>query len=175
MVEGPYGNSEPLHKYENCLFITGGTGISGAIPYLLDHISKSASNSTKTSNISLIFTAKQVAMIRYITSQHLRPCFDRNDIQTTFYVTSTESSMAVNNKISSTVALPQEITLGRPDITTSITDFLKEVKEAGPAGGRTAVFVCGPATMADEARAALHQVLKSGKQDIAYFEETFGW
>ncbi|KAG4427165.1 hypothetical protein IFR05_017352, partial [Cadophora sp. M221] len=34
LIEGPYGETQPLHKYENVLFIVGGTGIAVPLSYL---------------------------------------------------------------------------------------------------------------------------------------------
>jgi len=42
-------------------------------------------------------------------------------------------------------------------------------------GQRVAVLVCGPSAMADEARIAVHGVMKRGCFGIEYFEESFGW
>ncbi|KAE8441763.1 hypothetical protein EG329_004321 [Mollisiaceae sp. DMI_Dod_QoI] len=177
MIEGPYGTSEPLHHYENILFITGGTGISGAVSYLQDHIAKSASRSTRTNNISLIFAAKQLAMIRYMAARELGPILGRSDVHATFHVTSPRESAASGseNAVSISSSSDMEVSYGRPDVKAAISSFVGEISDAGSAGGRIAVFVCGPAAMADDARAAVHQVLKSGKREVAYFEETFGW
>ncbi|EXJ78504.1 hypothetical protein A1O1_08905 [Capronia coronata CBS 617.96] len=75
-IEGPYGERGPLHIYENVIFIVGGTGISGALPYLQDHIIRAASppsatsqsEGTRTRDITLVWTTKQSAMIRDIAS-----------------------------------------------------------------------------------------------------------
>lgn len=178
-MEGPYGTTEPLHIYENVIFITGGTGISGAVSYLQDHIAKSASSSTRTNNISLIFAAKQLAMICDIATHELGPTLSRSDVRTTFHVTSPQESAAADKE--NATSLPGsssselEVSYGRPDVKAVILSFVGEINDAGSAGGRIAVLVCGPPSMADEARAAVHQVLKNGKREVAYFEETFGW
>ncbi|EEH07912.1 ferric-chelate reductase [Histoplasma capsulatum G186AR] len=67
-----------------------------------------------------------------------------------------------------------DIQPGRPDIGNII---MASVREAGDQRTRvrTAVLVCGPAEMADEARMAVHAVLKQGYRDVEYFEESFGW
>lgn len=179
MIEGPYGKPEPLHHYENVIFITGGTGVACAIPYLRDHIVKSASSSTRTRNINLIFAAKQTAMIRSIAISELKPILDRSDVHATFYATSGQESAAAIRRRDDEPSLgssldDMEICPGRPNIKAAILDFVDEVN-ASSVGGRIAVLVCGPAAMADESRAAVHQVLKNGKQGVAYFEETFEW
>ena len=59
---------------------------------------------------------------------------------------------------------------GRPDVRESVR------KMAGDAGkGRIAVVACGPARMADQARAACVEVLGGGFDGVEYFEESFKW
>jgi Ferric reductase NAD binding domain len=172
LIEGPYGTSAPLHHYENVIFIMGGTGISCAISYLQDHIVKSAAHTTKTNNISLVFSAKQLAMIHDITARELGPALARSDVRATFNVTSPRESPAIVDEnvtfILGRSTHDVEIRYGRPDIKAAILGFVGNE-------GSIAVMVCGPPSMADEARAVVHQVLKNGKIGVAYFEETFGW
>ncbi|OJD11947.1 hypothetical protein AJ78_07380, partial [Emergomyces pasteurianus Ep9510] len=75
---------------------------------------------------------------------------------------------------------PINIQPGRPDIKNIITTIVREeIGNHGTGrrgvGGRTAILVCGPAEMADEARVAVHAVLKEGYRGVEYFEESFGW
>ncbi|PGH33087.1 hypothetical protein GX50_04069 [[Emmonsia] crescens] len=80
---------------------------------------------------------------------------------------------------SSSRTFPIDIQPGRPDIRNIITTSVQEIGNYGacPRGvaGRTAILVCGPAEMADEARVAVHAVLKQGYRGVEYFEESFGW
>ena len=41
--------------------------------------------------------------------------------------------------------------------------------------GSTAVLVCGPAQMADDARKAAVEAVADGHAGLGYFEEYFGW
>ncbi|OAX80170.1 hypothetical protein ACJ72_05504 [Emergomyces africanus] len=74
---------------------------------------------------------------------------------------------------------PINIQPGRPDIKNIITTLVQEIGNHGTGprkiSGRTAILVCGPAEMADEARVAVHSVLKEGYRGVEYFEESFGW
>lgn len=60
---------------------------------------------------------------------------------------------------------------GRPNLATIIDTAVRELR----AGGQCAVFVCGPASMADDARAAAHAAMKAGACRLEYFEDSFGW
>jgi ferric-chelate reductase len=68
-----------------------------------------------------------------------------------------------------------KINTGRPDIPALIRQNIENIAAADPFPGRTAVFVSGPAALADVTRAAVHKVLKDTRYDVEYFEEDFGW
>ncbi len=198
-IEGPYGERSPLTTYENVVFIVGGTGIAGALPYILEHIKTTANAEaignngrlwTRTTNITLIWSAKQSALIRNIAAHELAPALGREDIQVHLHSTSHKEktstqdvgsrevivadldSKATTATTNSTVAL--EILYGRPNIRETILELVDNVDSAGAAGGKIAILTCGPAGMADEARAAVHVALKQGRRGVDYIEETFG-
>lgn len=96
-IEGPYGRSNHLHLYENILFIVGGTGVSGAIPYPRDHVYRTKSqlktskgSDFRTSKITLIWATKHSAMIHDIASRESQPVIGRDDIKVKFFATSQE-------------------------------------------------------------------------------------
>ncbi|RMZ91127.1 hypothetical protein DV736_g1634, partial [Chaetothyriales sp. CBS 134916] len=200
-IEGPYGEHSPLNTYENVVFIVGGTGISGALPYLQEHIKMTANDArssgadnkltTLTRDITFVWSTKQASMICDIATHELKPMLGRDDIHIHLHATSREDvrrSLELKNKISSEGAerdlnTSASSSLGdqlgieyyRPDIRQTILNVINDVDKAGLAGGRIAILTCGPAGMADEARAAVHAALKQGKRGVEYFEETFGW
>ncbi|KIV87953.1 hypothetical protein PV10_09231 [Exophiala mesophila] len=185
LIEGPYGHHSPLRAHENVIFVVGGTGIGGAIPYLQEHSESLTSESkimaSRTKNITLIWATKQSAMIRHAATTDLKPFLTRTDVTTQFFATSrTESSESVQSdkleKVNSLdLGLSPAIRRGRPDVTKAILDYINTVHSGSRASGQVAVFTCGPAAMADDARVAVHKALKEGKRGVAYFEETFGW
>lgn len=227
-IEGPYGERSPLHTYENVVFIVGGTGISGALPYLQEHIQRTDSSAdttatttsalttratastTRTRDITFVWSAKQAAMIRNVAARELQPMLGRDDIHVHLHATSSSSRKTAMNvseaqgknsndsdtadaaaaaddkEIKTTTASATTttasslnndgltITHGRPNIREAILNVVNEVHAAGTAGGRIAILTCGPAGMADEARAAVHTALKQGMREVEYIEETFG-
>lgn len=185
LIEGPYGHHSPLHSHENVLFVVGGTGISGAMPYLQEHLSESLGSESKTTacrtkRITLIWATKQSAMIRQAASTDLKPYLTHTDVTTQFFATSrSESPESVQSdnleKVNSlNDGFGLAIRYGRPNVTKAIHEFIDSVHAGSQASGQVAVLTCGPAAMADEARAAVHQALKEGRRGVGYFEETFG-
>ena len=183
LLEGPYGEHSPLSSFENLIFIVGGSGIAGAIPYLQEYArltttaskkSDSGFRSTRTRDITVIWSAKQSSMIRNVTARELRPFLHRDDIHFKFYATRDKKTdaVAVSEKSPSRDI---EIAQHRPNVQEAVTNIVDQINSAGSKGGRIAVYTCGPAAMADEARVAAHKNLKAGKQGLEYIEEAFGW
>lgn len=191
LLEGPYGEHSPIHSYENVVFIAGGSGISGALPYMQEYLQSTTSgqstaegckqaNCTRTKQITLIWATKQSAMVRCICAEELKPFIGHPAIATHFYATSRQESPASveHDNLEKTNSLDTGIGLGisygRPNIQKEVLGLIDEVHAAGAAGGRVAILTCGPAAMADEARAAVHTAMKQGKTEVGYFEEAFG-
>ncbi|KAJ5378417.1 hypothetical protein N7509_011536 [Penicillium cosmopolitanum] len=174
LLEGPYGHNFPLWRYESVLLIVGGTGIASAVPYIQDHIRRSVGGSdiseekTQIRDMELVWTARQTAFLQEVASRELWPALGREDFQASFYATR-----------ASEVPLPSElaglgcgISTGRPHIPSLI---MSRACDATAAGSTLAILVCGPAGMADEARAATHLAMRQGYQSIKYVEESFAW
>ncbi|RFU31402.1 hypothetical protein B7463_g4916, partial [Scytalidium lignicola] len=187
-IEGPYGEHYPLHNYENIIFVVGGTGISGALPYIQDHLTRSCNAppgiktalTTRTRNITLVWAAKEPGILHDIASRELRPVLGREDVHASFYTTSPkESPSTIVNTALDTRENPGqnalEIIHGRPIVGAVIAAAIDQVQAAGSIGGRIAVLCCGPATMAADARTAVHRALRGGKREVDYFEEVFSW
>ncbi|KFY04042.1 hypothetical protein V490_00012 [Pseudogymnoascus sp. VKM F-3557] len=181
LLEGPYGETTPLHHFENIILLAGGTGIAGALPYLNEHIARLAQGTTVTHSITLVWAAKQAAMIHDLAVRELATVLKREDVKVTFHATSNRKFGRMGGNVNDTatevkddLAVEVRVNYGRPDVRGKVLEVVQEVREAGSQGGRIAVLVCGPAGMADEARGAVHVALKSGVR-VEYIEETFGW
>lgn len=182
LLEGPYGEHSPLSSFENLIFIVGGSGIAGAIPYLQEYArlttgskkSDSGFRSTRTRDITVIWSAKQSSMIRDVSARELRPFLHRDDIHFKFHVTREKKTDGVAASEKSPVR-DIEIAQYRPNIQEEVSTIINQINDAGSKDGRIAVFTCGPAAMADEARVAAHKSLKAGRQGVEYIEESFGW
>ncbi|ELR05479.1 hypothetical protein VC83_07147 [Pseudogymnoascus destructans] len=182
LLEGPYGETTPLHHFENIVLLAGGTGIAGALPYLNEHIARLAQGTTVTHSITLVWAAKQAAMLHDLAARELAAVLKREDIKVSFHATSNRKFGRVGGNVNDTakevrddLAVEVRVDYSRPDIRGKVLEVIQEVREAGSQGGRIAVLVCGPAGMADEARGAVHVALKSGMRGVEYIEESFGW
>lgn len=187
LIEGPYGERSPLHTFENVIFIVGGTGISGALPYLQEFVNTTTSQSTETSrvpmtrtrDITLVWVTRQPAMIHDVARRELQPVFGRDDVHISLHATKPKETppapKIVNTEKSPNAIQELEISYSRPNIRETILNVVNRVHADGSAGGKIAILTCGPASMADEARAAVHTALKEGKRSVEYFEESFGW
>lgn len=200
LLEGPYGHFEPLHHFESVLLIGGGTGISGVYPYLQEHLHRLRSNKpTRTRTVQLIVAARQATFFQQLSEELLQPCPEGSGAQIELFATrddkkhvkevleldspvSVSSDGAVLKDIapdgkdsssSSTRDADSHIHIGRPDVEASILNFAR-ANHADGRNEKTAVLVCGPGGMADEARAA---VLRAGREgmNVEYFEDAFGW
>jgi predicted ferric reductase len=185
LIEGPYGHSANLHNYESLLLIAGGTGISAVLPYMEEHIHRQANTekpgmSLRTREIDLLLTSRNPEFIHDLCAKELRPMLSREDIHTSFYSTSAIHTKAHSAEVGKTGienghCVQVQINTGRPDITNAILEAARVNVNGGSKAGRLAILVCGPAGMADEARAAVHRVMQEGCRNIEYIEETFGW
>lgn len=180
LIEGPYGHRAPLHTFQNVVFIVGGSGITAALPYLQEFIANQNSAECLTREVTFVWTLRQAAMVHEIMEQNLRPLLAMDNIKCRFHITS--QPFAARPQVEKADAVPDR-TLSiqyeqeRPDICAIVSQVVANVAEAGDWASRVAVFACGPAGMADEARASVHGALKAhkGRVNVRYFEESFGW
>lgn len=199
LLEGPYGDSAPLWAYESVLFIVGGTGIAAAVPYIQDHIRRTSATGTGTctKDMTLVWSARQASYVHNVASRELQPALERGDFSASFYLTNSDKSAASavpslactnttssldtnvldeltkDSRLKSLTAIPKyEVKYGRPD-TKSI--ILERAKSANAANSRLAVLVCGPDSLADEAREAIHKAMLQGYRQIRYIEDAYSW
>lgn len=186
LLEGPYGQTSPIHTFENVVFIVGGSGITVAMSYLQEHAERtrlrrndgSKDPPARTRQITLVWVAREPSMIREITGGQLQSFYRREDVRMRLFSTSEEEplgddgSNCQENPANQTQA-PVPISYGRPSVTNEVLNAINDA--ASLSETRTAIVTCGPAAMADETRAAFHKALKEGKDMVEYFEEKFGY
>lgn len=184
LIEGPYGHSTPLHTFDTVVLIAGGTGIAAAAPYILDHHARCSSTNpsyrTRTTRMKLVWAVKQAAFIRDVCSNELAAALQRDDTQCALFATSGAAEArgdggdGEDGAEEGAVGAGQGFGIhhGRPDVAAIVAEAAQEATESG---AKTVVFVCGPAGMVDETRAAVHAEMKKGCRSISYVEECFGW
>lgn len=165
LLEGPYGHHAALHTFDTVVFLVGGTGISAALPYVLDHMARAsrAPPRTLTKRIKLVWTSKQADFIKEMCRRELAGPLRSGGLEAEFYATRGDGAEDMPDT---------GIQHGRPEVRHVVREAASDANESG---GRSVVFVCGPAAMADEARAAVHAEMKMGCRGIEYVEDCFGW
>jgi NAD(P)H-flavin reductase len=166
LIEGPYGHKVPLHTYDTVMLVCGGTGISAALPYILDHITRAAIGTTKTTSLKLVWTAKQGRFIRDLCEKELASALTRSDFAAVLSATQDTAGDLDEIKL----AAPCQIQAVRPDVRSLVINLAKESH-----GSSVAVLVCGPTAMVDEVRIATQEALLETKRDVGYYEEAFAW
>lgn len=174
LLEGPYGDTFPLWRYESVLIIVGGTGIASAVPYIQDHIRRSdqkgeentEKEESRIRDIELIWATRQAAFIYEVCYRELQPALERNDFHASFYATGGNSTLEDPNNPG------YEVQGGRPNLQSLI---MNRACDASSAGSSLAILVCGPPGMTEEARAATHLAMRQGHRSIKFIEESFTW
>jgi NAD(P)H-flavin reductase len=194
LIEGPYGHNAHLEMFESALIVVGGTGFSAGMPYIEEylHCSKTSAlagnkHAVRTRHIHLVWACRNAVYIRDVCRNELAPAFNRTDIRMDFHTTGKNYSSTVEPGVSmksdkeygitekSTFSQDITISQGRPNISAIIQEAAEKHTSRTAPMGKLAVFVCGPAGMADVARDSVCKILRSGYSDVEYFEESFGW
>ncbi|OJJ68104.1 hypothetical protein ASPBRDRAFT_159799 [Aspergillus brasiliensis CBS 101740] len=182
LLEGPYGQTAPLHTFDTVLLISGGTGIAATLPYMLDYTSRSKTRDTNTTRVHLVWSARQESMFSTVFTDDLSHVLQCEGVTVSFFCTdgapvSPFGSVAVDKEVavgSEDKEQPSNIRFcnGRPDIR-RIVDT--EAIIACDSGTSLAVLCSGPGMMADECRLAVYDAMRRGCRGIRYFEEAFTW
>lgn len=194
LIEGPYGKSEPLWAYDEVLLIAGGSGIAAVMPYLADHVRRAQEGKTRTRAVHLVWANPKEGYARLLMEGPLAGALAREDVSATFHITGESSSASsvrdlppvasgknsgedVSKELglSPTSSQPTGATLlrgKRPNVHLIIE---QAAATAHNNGSRLAVFACGPAKLADDARQATYKSMRPNSGSIEYFEEAFGW
>lgn len=175
LLEGPYGHHCPISSFDSVLLIAGGTGIASAVPYILEHMALSKANKTDTTNMHLLWTARQASFIEEVFAQDLRTAAQRDDFSADLFFTRQKEGPKQGEEQprgEENDQLRLQLQYGRPDIAAAVA---KAATRADVTETKVAVLVCGPPAMADEARLAVYRSLDRGCNGTEYFEESFGW
>ncbi|KAJ4862477.1 ferric reductase like transmembrane component domain-containing protein [Trichoderma breve] len=178
LLEGPYGIAEPLWTFDEVLLIAGGSGITAMVPYILDHIARTASSNkssqTRIRGLTLIWTNPKEAFIRRIAQRELAAALKRDDVRATEsgVLKGKEETDISESADGADEACSLPITMCRPDIPAIIE---KAAASATESGSRLAVMSCGPGKMSDAAREATYRAIRQQNNSVEYFEESFGW
>jgi len=163
LIEGPYGTPAPINRFDNVLYITGGTGIAVALAYLQQ---SAALPHQPHRREKLVFVSRQRAFIADVAARELR-VLKSTSLDVHGYITDEGVAAADEGKNGDV----EGVTLHayRPDVDALV------MKEAERTVGSLAVVVCGPGSMADDVRRAVVRALAKGWAGVELFEESFTW
>ncbi|KAF1847286.1 ferric-chelate reductase-like protein [Cucurbitaria berberidis CBS 394.84] len=162
LVEGPYGHTEPLHTFQNVLFIVGGTGI--AVP--LSHLHRLLQADSLVQSVKIIWAVREHAFLESVLREFKGQLGDER-IEMEVHVTRDEDA---KDEVLAENLKSVRIMTHRPNVAAAVEET---VRDAGQAA--LAVVACGPALMADEARRTTVEMLGRGFRALEYFEESFKW
>ncbi|CCE92244.1 ferric-chelate reductase TDEL_0D06600 [Torulaspora delbrueckii] len=190
-VEGPYGHSSPVQRFDNVLLLTGGSGWPGPIAHAIN-LGKSSAASGK-SNVQLVAAVKgfdtleaympELTVLKNLNVDlHLYNTKPPSPIRVT--VASTDKTEEPGEKTSSVEegweqasssdqSIPDlefaTVHQGRPDVEQVINACVKQP-------GKTAIVSCGPPAFVDAIRnKTAEAVIKNPSSVIEYFEEYQVW
>ena len=160
-IDGPYGETLPLHRFSKVLFVVGGSGI--AVP--LSYLEVLTAPSTRLGAVYIHWAVQQPALAVDILIHELAGVCANDRIHLNVYVTGGDGGDVPND----TARRLGTWTSGRMNIGEVIDDAL-----AGD-GDSLAVVASGPARMADDCRRSIAAKMVNRLSQIEYFEESFQW
>ncbi|KAK9452569.1 ferric reductase NAD binding domain-containing protein [Dipodascopsis uninucleata] len=167
LLDGPYGKSHSMVRYDSVMLIAGGIGITGALSYVTPLLT-----TAKNMRISVIWVVRKESALKWIAPE-LQKLSSSKKLELNIYIT---ESLQEENKMETTESINEKDSIESPNITRSRPNITEEIaKFVGSSAGSAAVFCCGPAGMNDEARAATSNNLNSCKAKVEYIEDIFGW
>lgn len=177
VLEGPYGTAANINGFNEILFIAGGSGITAILPYIR-RIFEDADQSAPSPRVRLVWVVRQTGFARDVLANDLRLVEASGNaatkFQTDIYVTSQTGEESASEKSDSENTASSEVdprfSYRKPNVGEVVHEYVASMQS-----NRAAVFVCGPARMADEARAAVRKEGKAGEKDVELFEEMYGW
>jgi NAD(P)H-flavin reductase len=175
LMEGPYGHTYPLLSYDSVLCFIGGSGIASVLPYMQEFLRPQSQNGAgRAKHIHLVWAAKQYSFVRDVLDNELAVAASasaRSRVKLDFYITGA-GPRAVKEDALDLDRLGNadtKIFYHRPVVESILRENVLQ------AVGSLAVFVCGPAQLADDARRAAVNAVGAGFDRLGYFEEQFGW
>jgi predicted ferric reductase len=162
MVDGPYGHTQPLHQYDNVTFVVGGSGIVVPLSYL-KHL---LANTSQTQNIHIHWAVRERAFAEDVLRQDFALALESERLTVDIYLGHNSDPLAEIAGAHGVSSYGHRM------------DVRSIVLAAGAAAGDStslAVVACGPANMADDARQVTGDMIRSGRTNVDYFEESFQW
>lgn len=187
LIDGPYGQSYPVHQFDTMVFIAGGIGATATYSYVDSLKRAGLAEKQRVVFIWIVRNRDELTWFReemdylthdgdievrvFITHQGTpdpTTCCSPNskDIPTT----TTSLNEAEDEKESNAEKLTDyNATYMLPNIDELVTSYIQE------SNSNIGILSCGPPGMNDDARASVVKNLGTGSHRVEYFEESFAW
>ncbi|CAJ0546526.1 Ff.00g011530.m01.CDS01 [Fusarium sp. VM40] len=155
-VDGPYGKTLPLERFDEVLFIVGGSGI--AVP--LSYLQRLLQFTSQPGSVEIHWSVRQTALAVDVLNHELRDVLRDERLKIVIYATGRsddENSCDLAEWRSERLNVEEAI------------DRCSAIESEGS----LAVVTSGPAKMADESRCAVAARTLHSRPRIEYFEESF--
>ncbi|KAJ9149326.1 Ferric reductase like transmembrane component [Pleurostoma richardsiae] len=163
LVDGPYGHTQRLDRFDSVLFVVGGSGIVVPLSYL--------ELLPRSRPARIVWAARERELAADVARLDLAGALGAGRLALDVYITKDEAAVAeAEAGDGGWAGQGVRVLPGRPDVRAEV-----ECAARAAGGGSLAVVACGPARMADDARRAVVDVLGRWGSNIEYFEESFGW
>lgn len=173
-VEGPYGNSAPIHKFEDILFLAGGTGVPGPLSMA---VAAARADKNNSKSITLVWSLRNFKLIQVYKAELI--LLKELKINVEIYLTGKvprkidmDDSVCSNQNdalLSMSISEIPIIHFGRPDINNLIDSA---------SFSKTSLLVvsCGSGPFVDKTREiTAMKILEQPKKLIEYVEEFQTW
>ena len=160
-IDGPYGKTLPLERFDKVLFIVGGSGIAVPLSYM-----HRLTTGTGPRLIEIHWAVRQTALAVDVLNQELSCVLGKEQVKVCIYLTGGSNAGPVDT----TACHFAEWKAGRLNVEGIIDNVLDMCDQ-----GSLAVVTSGPARMADESRSAVADRAIHSLPRIEYFEESFQW
>jgi predicted ferric reductase len=162
VIDGPYGKTLPLERFDKVLFVVGGSGI--AVP--LSYLQKLLQSTSQPGSIEIHWTVRQTALAVDVLNHELSDVLRNEKLKIVIYATGLDDRRRDDETICRLVEWRSE----RLNV-----EELIDIGSATENEGSLAVVTSGPAKMADESRCAVAARTLHSRPRIEYFEESFQW
>ena len=173
LIDGPYGCTYPLEKFQTAVLIAGGIGVTTTFSYI-ERMKRSGS--TKDQHVVFIWVIRTLSDIEWFRDE-VNYLLADDSVDVRIFVTGfgqeSENSSSSDEKYedkaetTSLQSLRSKINYGKPDLDVVINELIRN------ADSTIGFLTCGPSGMNDDARAGVTKHLEAGNAAVEYFEESF--
>ena len=189
LLEGPYGEQKPLHKFSTALYYTGSTGVSSSYAYIRDCARRGVQQHVKFYWVirnwnSLDWFYDELLELKKTNAEVIIYVSDPSSSHGTRHLSGHSSEASSGDESEKNESHDDEdkgnlmpskelsfiqFRMGRPNMEEIVAKDLQE------ANGHTAVVACGHSSMVDDIRYAVSNNLDATNGRVEYIEDLQVW